>query len=580
MGDDESKTAELNSRKKYPLHADRRQRNMSYDMDELRGGDDVINQLRQKTADPLPLPDGIWQGNMGYEIDITDIDIGKGGYGKILKGWYGTKTRDVHGVQRVMGPCVAYKLPSDDSNKSKLLQLKNEIHILRKLRNKQHPNIVKVYEMWETEFIHKGKPISTCIAMEYCSRGSFKNLMEREIEKERYLERHFIDLLWQAACAVEFLHNNGIVHADIKPSNFVVTRNGVVKLIDFGSAFEDDFVKFLTAVDIGFEETDVSSFKNEGYNSEFLLRNFFNNNEEEVKNQFKKKICRGKNFHFQTAFYKLRRLCEERGYASPKGTHGYYPEEFNITGPTKKTDVYSFGKMMMVLVGCNEDLRFEKTERQLYKIKNRTDSSSGIYLKENELNVFLEIVRATNLTQDRRPNMSYVKNSLFKISGNDDWIENKNDKNITMFQNILASGNFNKKVEKTMMKKFNWSQRKMDTLKSWSSAIQGNGENNCDIINEIERIKDVKLSIHDWLSPRIINDSFDSHEHHITDYLLKFNKRVHDNEETRKKKINVCYCGSGNGATVIRKAVEETKRISNGLGFKNEFDIELHADFT
>merc|ERR1719456_499564 len=324
---------------------------------------------------------------MCYETDITDIEIGKGGYGKILKGWYGTKTRDVHGVQRVMGPCVAYKLPSDDSNKSKLLQLKNEIHILRKLRNKQHPNIVKVYEMWETEFIHKGKPISTCIAMEYCSRGSFKNLMERETEKERYLERYFIDLLWQAACAVEFLHNNGIVHADIKPSNFVVTRNGVVKLIDFGSAFEDDFVKFLTAVDIGFEETDVSSFKNERYNSEFLLRNFFNNiNEEEVKNQFKKKICRGKNFHFQTAFDKLRRLCEERGYASPKGTPGYYPEEFNNTGPTKKTDVYSFGKMMMVMLGCDESLILVKTEIQLKNMKNGKDSSSGILisLKENE----------------------------------------------------------------------------------------------------------------------------------------------------------------------------------------------------
>merc|ERR1711939_437645 len=339
-----------------------------------------------------------------------------------------------------------------------------------------------VYEMWETKFIHKGKPISTCIAMEYSSRGSFKNLMERETEKERYLERHFIDLLWQAACAVEFLHNNGIVHADIKPSNFVVTRNGVVKLIDFGSAFEDDFVKFLTAADIGFEETDVSSFKNERYNSEFLLRNFFNNiNEEEVKNQFKKKICRGKNFHFQTAFDKLRRLCEERGYASPKGTPGYYPEEFNNTGPTKKTDVYSFGKMMMVMLGCDESLILVKTEIQLKNMKNGKDSSSGILisLKENERKVFLEIVRgATNLNQDHRPNISYVKNSLFKISGNDGWIENinKNDKNIKMFQNNLASGNFDKKLEKNMMKKFKWSQRQMDTLKSWFCSTQQNSK--------------------------------------------------------------------------------------------------------
>merc|ERR1711998_442327 len=75
------------------------------------------------------------RSNMCYETDITDIEIGTGGYGKILKGWYGTKTRDVHGVQRVMGPCVAYKLPLDIS---KLSQMKNEIHIFKKLRNKQH----------------------------------------------------------------------------------------------------------------------------------------------------------------------------------------------------------------------------------------------------------------------------------------------------------------------------------------------------------------------------------------------------------------------------------------------------------
>merc|ERR1711975_206267 len=129
-----------------------------------------------------------------------------------------------------------------------------------------------------------------------------------------------------------------------------------------------------------------------------------------------------------------------------------------------------------------------------------------------------------------------------------------------MFQ-TLASGNFNKKVEKTMMKKFNLSQRKMDTLKSWSSAIQGNSENNCDIINEIERIKDVKLSIHDWLSPRIINDSFDSHEHHITDYLLKFNKRVHDNEETRKKKSTCAIVVAVTAQLLYEKQLKKPKEL-------------------
>jgi len=563
---------------------------------------------------------------MRYEIDITDIDIGKGGYGKILKGWYGTKTRDVHGVQRVMGPCVAYKLPSDDSNKSKLLQLKNEIHILRKLRNKQHPNIVKVYEMWETEFIHKGKPISTCIAMEYCSRGSFKNLMEREIEKERYLERHFIDLLWQAACAVEFLHNNGIVHADIKPSNFVVTRNGVVKLIDFGSAFEDDFVKFLTAVDIGFKKTDASSFENEGYTSEFLLRKFFNKNREEVKEKFKNDICDGKDYPFRTAFNTLRELCEERGYASPKGTHGYYPEEFNITGPTKKTDVYSFGKMMEVMEKGRPHF-LKENERKVFleivayatnpdmKFIENYRTEDNVYLQENIDHVSSNSIKKTTIefavglernkeADDRYATEEKILELMHHQESNVDVLRldgKKTSMKVNPYGNreVISGADSryhgmddeSKTAELNSRKNYplhaDRKQRNMSYVKdklfeisgkSWS--CEGNSGSNSDIINEMERIKDVKVDIHDWLFSRIIHDSFDSHEHHITDYLLKFKKRVNDNGKTRRNKINVCYCGNGNGATVMRKAVEETKKNSLGSGYDNNFDIELHADFT
>ena len=59
-------------------------------------------------------------------------------------------------------------------------------------------------------------------------------------------------LLIQVCKAVEYAHRNLIVHCDLKPSNILVTEEGVVKLLDFGIA------KILT-VDSGTANTDVSS---------------------------------------------------------------------------------------------------------------------------------------------------------------------------------------------------------------------------------------------------------------------------------------------------------------------------------
>ena len=38
-----------------------------------------------------------------------------------------------------------------------------------------------------------------------------------------------------AACALEYIHQHGLVHRDIKPSNLMVDRSGQLKLLDLGS---------------------------------------------------------------------------------------------------------------------------------------------------------------------------------------------------------------------------------------------------------------------------------------------------------------------------------------------------------
>ena len=42
--------------------------------------------------------------------------------------------------------------------------------------------------------------------------------------------------MWQLVSAIQFCHDHNIIHRDIKPENLLVSKNGVLKLCDFGFA--------------------------------------------------------------------------------------------------------------------------------------------------------------------------------------------------------------------------------------------------------------------------------------------------------------------------------------------------------
>jgi serine/threonine protein kinase len=89
-----------------------------------------------------------------------------------------------------------------------------------------HPNVVRVFDV----FIDKE---DACIVMEIVQGGSLVSILE---ENGPFPPRRAIDLMDQVLSALQFAHESGIVHRDIKPHNILIDAQGHVRVTDFGVA--------------------------------------------------------------------------------------------------------------------------------------------------------------------------------------------------------------------------------------------------------------------------------------------------------------------------------------------------------
>ena len=90
----------------------------------------------------------------------------------------------------------------------------------------QHPNIVTIYELGH----EKNTPF---IAMEYLEGES----LDRMIEQKQVLPLSVkLGYIVRVCDALAYAHHHNVVHRDVKPANIMVTKEGVVKVVDFGIA--------------------------------------------------------------------------------------------------------------------------------------------------------------------------------------------------------------------------------------------------------------------------------------------------------------------------------------------------------
>jgi len=89
-----------------------------------------------------------------------------------------------------------------------------------------HPNIVRVYDFGNDGMVYY-------IVMEYIDGCTLKELINKNAP---FSNEEALAIAIQIASGLEHAHNNNIVHRDIKPQNILVTKDGTIKVTDFGIA--------------------------------------------------------------------------------------------------------------------------------------------------------------------------------------------------------------------------------------------------------------------------------------------------------------------------------------------------------
>ena len=155
-------------------------------------------------------------------------EIGSGGMATVFKA-----------VQQPLGRTVAIKAlkPSIAVDSQFARRFEREAHFMASL---QHENILHVHDFLKQDG-------SMYIVMEYVQGIDLFDLLERRPVLP--VDVAAIITL-QVARALDYAHFRGIVHRDVKPANVMVSRQGEVKLMDFGIA-RDDTMRDLTETGTG-----------------------------------------------------------------------------------------------------------------------------------------------------------------------------------------------------------------------------------------------------------------------------------------------------------------------------------------
>jgi len=157
------------------------------------------------------------------EESRSRTDLGEWRKGEIIgKGAYGTVYM---GLNLQSGEMMAVKQIATNSDPEELKDLQDEINVMKKL---SHKHIVSYLgAQWD------GGTRELYIFTEWVPAGSLVDILKKFGRLTESIARTYTK---QILLGLKYLHDNDVIHLDIKPGNVLINDLGTVKLADFGAA--------------------------------------------------------------------------------------------------------------------------------------------------------------------------------------------------------------------------------------------------------------------------------------------------------------------------------------------------------